>query len=77
MNNLGVCISAFVALIGGLYMVLQLYAYPLPEGKKLEVRVDSNEKMVESMDMRQRSIADKVGKIHGILVDQIKDKNHD
>ena len=77
MASLGVGISAIVALIGGLYIVLQLYAYPLPEGKKLEVRVNTNEKMVESMDMRQRSIADKVGKMHGILVDQIKDKNHD
>tara|TARA_R100000656_G_scaffold104072_1_gene75830 strand:+ start:665 stop:898 length:234 start_codon:yes stop_codon:yes gene_type:complete len=77
MANLGVGISAIVALIGGLYIVLQLYAYPLPEGKKLEVRVNTNEKMVESMDMRQRSIADKVGKIHGILVDQVKNGNHD
>ena len=77
MGYLGVGVSAFVALIGGLYIVLQLYAYPLPEGKKLEVRVHTNEKMVESMDMRQRSIADKVGKIHGILVDQIKNKNND
>jgi|TARA_Y100000310_G_scaffold319193_1_gene374177 hypothetical protein len=77
MNNIGIAFSAIVALIGGLYIVLQLYAYPLPEGKKLEIRVHTNEKMVNNMDMRQRSIADKVGKIHGILVDQLRDKNHD